>query len=236
MSLSTSIIKKRNTENSMKTIARLTGIGYLIIFIAGFYGNFYVLEGLVVQGDVTATFNNITNNPEMYRNGVMAFVIMVITDLILAWPLYLLLKATNQKLALASSLLRVINAIFFFVALGSLFSICPTLNQEGLNALETTQAIDQFNLIWTEGLLVFGVHLLLLGSLLCNSLAFPKIVGILVAIAGMGYLVDGTAQLLFSNYNSYKELFEMTVVIPGVAGELSLTLWLLIKGVRTRKA
>ena len=46
----------------MKTIARLTGIGYLIIFIAGFYGNFYVLEGLVVQGDVTATFNNITNN------------------------------------------------------------------------------------------------------------------------------------------------------------------------------
>lgn len=215
-----------------KTIARLTGVGYLIIFISGFYGNFYVLESLVIPGDANATFQNITNNPETYSMGVFAFVVMVLVDLILAWPLYLLLKETNKTMAISSSLLRVINAGFFFVALGSLFDICPQMNSEGLTATQTLGAIEQFNYVWTIGLLIFGVHLLLLGKLICYSASFPKILGGLIFFAGLGYLIDSTAQLTMSNYADYKDIFEMIVVIPGVIGEFSLTIWLLVKGVR----
>ena len=217
---------------NIKTIARLTGVGYLIIFISGFYGNFYVLESLVVSGNANTTFQNITNNPETYSMGVFAFLVMVLVDLILAWPLYLLLKETNKKCALFSSLLRVVNAVLFFVAMGNLFDICPLMNAEGLTATQTLEAIDQFNYIWTFGLLIFGVHLLLLGKLIQQSTAFPKALGVLISIAGVGYLIDCTAQLTMSNYTDYKDLFEMVVIIPGVVGEFSLTLWLLIKGVK----
>lgn len=218
-----------------KTIARLTGIGYLIIFISGFYGNFYVLESLVVSGDANATFQNITNNPETYSMGVFAFLVMVVVDLILAWPLYLLLKETSKKCSITSSLLRVINAGFFFVALGSLFDICPQMNVEGLTATQTLAAIKQFNYVWTIGLLIFGAHLLVLGNLIYRSAAFPKAIGALIVLAGFGYLIDCTAQLAMNNYADYKDVFETIVVLSGVVGEFSLTVWLLIIGVRKAK-
>lgn len=215
-----------------KIIARLTGVGYLIIFICGFYGNFYVLENLLISGDAYATFQNIMNNSDAYKMGVFTFLLMVIVDLILAWPLYTLLKGTNKKMALISSLLRVINAGFFFVALGNLFDICQQIQGESLTPSQTLASFEQFKFIWTIGLLVFGAHLLLLGNLIYRSTLFPKILGILIALAGLGYLVDCTAQLGLSSYTEYKYLFEMMVVILGVVGEFSLTIWLLVKGVR----
>lgn len=72
---------------NIKTIARLTGLGYLIIFITGFFGNFYVLENMVVAGDGISTFENITNNFETYNYGILSFIIMVLVDLLLSRPL-----------------------------------------------------------------------------------------------------------------------------------------------------
>ena len=220
---------------NLKTIARLTGIGYLLIFVTGFFGNFYVLEQLISPGDSTTTLINILNNPESYSAGVLAFLIMVITDLLLAWPLYTLLKDTNKKQALLSSLLRVLNAGFFLVALGSLFNISFMIHNNTLIATLVMQALEQFNLIWTIGLLIFGAHLILLGKLIVRSDAFPTIIGVLVILAGSGYLVDSTAQLAFSNYEDYGTLFDFIVIASGVIGELSLTAWLLLKGIKNKK-
>lgn len=216
----------------MKTTARLTGIGYLIIFITGFYGNFYVLEGLVEPGSEQATFHNIVDNPATFSKGVFAFVLMALIDLVLAWPLYTMLKETNRKLALASSLLRVFNAAFFFAALSGLFDIYAKMNAGGLTVFHTASSLVQFNLFWTIGLLIFGLHLLLLGKLIWDSSFFPKPLGLLIAIAGAGYVIDCTAQLSLSNYSNYKELFEAIVICGGVIGEFSFTIWLLVKGVR----
>ncbi|HAA15605.1 MAG TPA: DUF4386 domain-containing protein [Cytophagales bacterium] len=215
-----------------KTLARLTGVGYLVIFITGFYGNFYVLQGLVVPGDGAATAHNLLTHASTYRMGVFAFLAMVFVDLILAWPLFVLLKESMTKLALTSSLLRVINAGFFFAAWVYLFDILWMLPNGSLGPTQTMYVLDQFNRIWTWGLLVFGLHLLLLGRLLFRSVAFPQVLGLLIGMAGLGYLIDCTAQLLMSNYAVYQDLFEMVVIIPGILGEFSLTLWLLVKGVR----
>ncbi|MEL6534541.1 MAG: DUF4386 domain-containing protein [Bacteroidota bacterium] len=212
-------------------MARWTGVGYLIIFLSGFYGNFYVLQSLVVAGDAPATLANLLQNPGTYRAGVAAFLIMVLADLVLAWPLFQLLQDAHPKMAFTSSLLRVLNAGFFFAALTYLFSISKALSTHSPEASHIMAALDQFNRVWTWGLLVFGVHLLLLGSLLYRSASFPRLLGILIGIAGLGYLVDCSAQLWMPQYAAYQSVFEIAVVIPGVIGEFSLTLWLLIKGI-----
>jgi hypothetical protein len=81
-------------------------------------------------------------------------------------------------------------------------------------------------------LVFFGIHLFILGYLIFKSGFIPKILGILLIVASIGYLSDSFANFLLPNYNDYKDTFLMIVVIPGIIGELSLTYWLLFKGVR----
>jgi hypothetical protein len=90
--------------------------------------------------------------------------------------------------------------------------------------------LDSFNYTWLIGLIFFGLHLLLLGYLIIKSGFIPKIIGVLLFVAGIGYLVDSFAFFLYPSYESVKDIFQMIVILPGVIGEFSFTIWLLIKG------
>jgi hypothetical protein len=67
-----------------------------------------------------------------------------------------------------------------------------------------------------------------------KSTFVASIIGILLMIAGAGYLIDSIAQFMLPNYADVETLFMIIVVVPGVVGELSFTLWLLIRGVKER--
>lgn len=221
---------------SLKTTARLTGLGYLIIFISGFFANFYTLEGMVVDGNAQLTAQNIASQIGLFQLGVASFSIMILVDILLAFPLYRLLKSTSRKCAKVSSIIRVINGLVFMVALVHLFEIIP-LAQVGHAALESqvVPLLEDFNTFWNIGLLFFGAHLLMLGWLVFQSVHFPRIIGLLLQFAGIAYIADSGAQLFLTDYHNYQALFEMLVIGGGVIGEFSLTLWLLIKGVRKVK-
>ncbi len=222
---------------SLKTTARWTGLGYLIIFISGFFANFYTLESMVVDGNAQLTSLNIINQFSQFQMGLVAFSIMVIVDIILAFPLYRLLKQENERMATTSSILRLINGAIFAVALFSLFDIASlTINYPQDLAGHVEGLLAQFNMVWNIGLLFFAAHLLLLGLLIFCSASFPKIIGVLLQIAGVAYLADSGAQLFLTNYQDYQSVLEMFVISGGVIGEFSLTLFLLIKGVRFKKS
>lgn len=209
-------------------------MGYLIIFITGFFANFFVLEGMVVDGDAASTTNNIAGQMSTFRWGALAFLIMVIVDVLLAGPLYTLLADVNRNRARLSSWLRLVNGTIFGVALFNLFGIIRLLEAGGPTGPEGPSGVMQylaaFDLTWLIGLVFFGLHLLLLGNLVVRSSRFPKAIGYLLMLAGSGYLADSFAQLLLPSYGDFQMIFEMAVIIPGILGEFSLTLWLLIKG------
>jgi hypothetical protein len=92
---------------------------------------------------------------------------------------------------------------------------------------------ESFQTIWMIGLVFFGLHLCLLGYLLITSWLFPSWIGILMMTAGIGYLIDSSAQALLQNYAAWSPVLEYIVLIPAVLGEFSLTIWLLVKGIRT---
>lgn len=116
----------------LKKTARLIGLGYLVIFITGFYANFFVLEGLVNDESAKETFMNILLNQQLFRMGILSFLLMVVTDVVLAWPLYLLLKPVNRNLSVLSSWLRLVNGTIFGVALVYLVNILMITNGNNL--------------------------------------------------------------------------------------------------------
>ena len=228
--------------NSFKHLSKIAGVGYLIIFITGIFANFFVLQQLTVPGDAAATANNISNSGFLFRTGILGFIIMVVFDVILAWALYLLLSPVNRQLSLLAAWLRLVNATIFGVALFQLFGILKI--SSGADYLQAADAgqldtqvmlhLDAFNHTWLIGLVFFGIHLSILGYLIFKSGYMPRILGLLLIVASAGYLTDSFANFLMPNYNDYKEVFSMAVILPGVIGELMLTLWLLSKGVKTQ--
>ena len=229
-----------NSTTALRKVALMAGTGYLAIFFTGIFANFFVLEKLVVRDDANLTLNNITTNAGEFRLGILAFIIMVLFDLVLTWALYVLLQQVGKKMALFMAWFRLVNCAIFAVALFQLFDVLElTGGHAYLEAMpteyiraEVMRALSAFNYTWLLGLLFFGVHLLALGLLVLRARYIPKFIGVLLLLAGVGYLTDSFAQFLLTNYAAYQDMFMLVVVVPGVVGELSFTVWLLLRGGR----
>lgn len=227
---------------SMNKIIALAAFGYLVIFVTGIFANFFILERMVIPNDATSTFNNILENTLRFRTGILSFVIMVVFDVVLTWALFLIFEPVNRNLSLLSAIFRLVNTAIFGVALFTLFNVLHlTSGAEYLNAFEPLQlhlrvlfAIENFNYIWLIGLLFFGIHLSVLGYLILKSEFVPNFIGILLMIASVGYVIDSVAHFMLANYDDFKVIFSMLVLIPGIVGELSFTLWLLIRSIKTK--
>jgi hypothetical protein len=91
---------------------------------------------------------------------------------------------------------------------------------------EMLRQVDIFNFIWLIGLFFFGIHLILLGRIIKK----PGFIVVFLIIAGIMYMVDTSAHFLLQNYDDYSSLFLALVAIPSIIGEMSLAIWLLLKG------
>lgn len=221
----------------MKVLAKASGIAYLLIFISGFYANFAILETLVdLSNSVQITFNIISNSIQ-FRNGVLGFLIMLVADVFLIWSLFKITEPIHKALSYIASLFRGLHATFFLIALAKLVKVY-NITADKANSLDLQNSVidllEKFDEFWTIGLLFFGVHLLILGYLTLKSKHMSKFIGFLLILAAFGYFIDGFSKLYLPSYNSYKSYFETIVIFTGVIGELSFTIWLLVKGF-TRK-
>ena len=219
----------------MKRFALLSGIAYLMVFISGFFANFTVLETLVIWDDMAITTHNFIDFHSKFGMGLLGFLTMLLFDLVLVFSLFPLTLKFNKKLTYTASALRMVHTIGFAIGLFGLYNvyrITPNVSNHNLEGLEQMvyQALHNFDTIWTIALVVFGLHLFFLGYLSIRFKAFPKAVGFLLVLAAMGYVVDGAAKLFFPAYDEYKIFFESFVVLTGILGEFTFTIWLLIKG------
>lgn len=217
----------------MKTLTKASGIAYLLIFICGFYANFAILESLVDLNNSEQSTLNIINNSIQFRNGLLGFVIMLISDVFLIWSLFKVTEPTHKALSYKASFFRGLHALFFVIALAKLIEVYRITSEAVSSEKLQNSVIDlltKFDELWTIGLLFFALHLLILAFLAFKSNYIPKFIGVLLVLAALGYSIDGFAKLYFDCYSDYKSYFEGIVISTGVIGELSFTIWLLIKG------
>src|ERR1700730_6787130 len=97
-----------NLQTSPQVYARIGGVAYLIIIVAGGLGEMLVRNSIIVSGDAAATYNNIVAHPLLWRLGIAGDLIMHVCDVILMMVFYVLLKPVNKNLALLVVLFNLI--------------------------------------------------------------------------------------------------------------------------------
>jgi hypothetical protein len=229
------------TDLTPRRAALTAGVGYLAIFVLAVFANFVVLGGLVESGDAAATAENIVESEGLFRAGVVAFTIVFVVDVLVAWALYVLFRDLSRDLSLVTAWFRLVYTVFLGVALIFFFVALQLLSGDDyLGAFDAGQvdahvllAVDAFNYAWVIGLACFGVHLILLGYLVLASRWTVPALGSVLMAAGAAYIIDTLARAVISDYADVENLFLAIVALLSVIGEMWFTVWLLAKGGRT---
>lgn len=237
----TTLTNNNNTNTvSLRQIARIAGVLYLIIIVGGMFGGL-ARESLLISNDPQATAENIIASEGLFRASIMADLAMILADVAIGVAFFYLLKPVNKGLSLLSAGFRLAQAAALGINLLMLFLVLQFLNGD-VAALDTesayTQAYVFFNahgIGYNLALMFFAASILIQGYLVYVSGYFPKLLGILLIIASAGYLIDNTASFILPNYADYAETFQMIVMVAFPV-ELIMALWLLVKGVRTHPA
>jgi hypothetical protein len=237
--MSTAILTNRITETSPQVYARIGGVLYLMIIVVGFCSEFFVRDKLVVAGDVTATANNIAASESLWRISIAGELTLLVCAVALTLILYVLLRPVNKNLALLAVLFNIVEFPIEAVSKLCLFAaLFLSGTADYLKAFEPhqLQALVKISLKLHDygfgiDLVFFGCACLVYGYLLFKSGYFPRALGVLMAIAGLSYLVNSFTLILAPTYGGTIFL----VLVLALIGELSLCLWLMVKGVNVTK-
>ncbi|MFN2141916.1 MAG: DUF4386 domain-containing protein [Candidatus Promineifilaceae bacterium] len=232
--------KSRSFATSPQKLARIAGLLYLIIIVSGIFGFFFIRQSLIVPGDAAATAANISASEGLFRISIGADLIMIVADIALALVFYLLFKPVSSGLSLMAAFFRLAQAAVLGVNLLNLFFALQLLSGADYLAVLGSEQVQAMSMLFLDaydsgyaiGLLFFGVNLFILAYLVLKSGYLPKVLGILLLVAAVGYVIDTFARTLMLDYTSYQPIFDMVVFAPATIAEVAMALWLLIKGVK----
>ena len=225
---------------SNNKLARTAGFLYLITIIAGGFAEAFVREGLTVSHDAVATAQNILASEQMYRFGFVCDLLTLICGTGLSLIFYILFKPVNRNLSLLALIFSVTASAVMAVNLLNQLAPLLLLHQKSyLQAfkIEQLQTLSLFFLhLQSQGynisLLLFAFYFPIIGYLVYKSNFLPRILGIIYTLAGVGYLTNSLTWFLYPHIASY--LFPY-VLLPAFVGEVSMSLWLIFKGVKVEK-
>jgi hypothetical protein len=216
-------MEQKNIGISQRKTALIAGFGLLAMAIIAVFANFGVIENLVVTGDAAATADNLTDSKALFAGGIAGFIVVFLLDLLVAWMLFKFFKNLSKGLSTAMAWCRVVYAGFFGFSITYLVTTLKDLGAEGITNDIIMESITSFSNVWSVGYIFFGIHLILLAYLAIKSGHIAKWIGVLLAIAGSGYLVDSVGGLIISDYN-------LEIGLYTFIGELVFMFWLLFKG------
>jgi len=220
----------RITE-SPNRLARMTGVLYLLVVLCGIISEILVKNVVFVPGDMAATVDQITAYGFVFRLGFVVLLARLVFLTLLVLALYKLFGPVNRDVAVVMVVFVLISNAVSMVSLVFEFSAPLLLTSSDYSTLFTTDQwlaqVQFFINMQVQGdtaAQILSLWVILLGFLLFKSGYLPKLLGILVMIAGVGYVADFLVFFL---------LPQLDVQIAGFAflAEVAFPFWLLIKGV-----
>ena len=147
------------------------------------------------------------------------------------WALYVLLIPVNRSLSLLTAWFRLVYTVIALIGLLKLVTVFRILSTPDYLAVvgsdqlhaQVQFLLKSFRYEWSMGLVLFGIHLGLLGYLVYRSDYIPRILGILLAIAGLGWVIDSLRPYLYPNV-------DLGFIMITFFGELIFMIWLLVRG------
>jgi hypothetical protein len=222
--------EKMNPNKTARIAASLS----LIMIPFALFGIMWV-SSLIVPGDAAITVNNIIASESLFRLSIGSSLLIQIGHILLVLILYKLLKAVNKNHALLMVIFLLVGAPIAMLNELNRFAVLLLLNgADYLTAFTADQLPAQVMLfldLHEYGVFIstifWGLWLFPFGYLVFKSGYIPRILGVLLIIAGLGYLIDFVAFFLFPNFPSIGQFMTWA--------ELVWPFWLLIKGVNVEQ-
>jgi len=163
--------------------------------------------------------------------GIGSYLVVIILDVVVAWGLYIFFQKTSQNLLLLTAWFRLLYSAIFVVALANYFNIFQLIeNPDYFTVFEPSEveaqvilSVNAFANGWNIAFIFLGLYLICLGNLVLRSIYVPRILGILLVLAGVGYLISKFSRFLLPDY-------DLSLLMMIGWGELIFAVWLLWKG------
>jgi hypothetical protein len=222
----------RPTRNT----ARLAGFLYLLMGLPAPFCLIYIPRTLIERGDASATAENILANQTLFQLGIVGQLVTVTLFIFLAMVLYRLLNRVNRMHAALMVILVLVSIpVSLFSLLNELGALAlirgsdylAVFSGEQVDALAYLllvirgQALQIAQIFW-------GLWLIPFGLLVMRSGFLPRILGMLLIVNGIAYPILSLTSLFFPDYRAVAG----RILFPALLGELSIMLWLLIRGAR----
>jgi hypothetical protein len=219
---------------TLRQAALIAGFFYLLGPVT--YAEFSIYPKLVIPGNIEQTVENISAHHGLFAAAILCYLVEFIEDIVIAWALYFLLLPVNRAVSLLTAWFRLMyTAIAFFgvLKLVSVFHLVTAPDYQAAFGVGPLHAqvkllLGTFRDDWSIGLVLFGIHLILLGYLIYRSLYIPKWIGILLVVDGLGWVIDSLQPYLYPNA-------QLKFLFLTFFGEIFLMLWLLIRGWKIRE-
>ena len=223
-----------SSSTAVRNTARVAGVWYLALALAGVFGFLLIRPQIYVAGDPTATLANLVDHEGVARLGLVFELALVVTQALAAVWFYKLFRSINQTAAFAVAVFGMANAIAVmasavFMATALTVAGDASLAPGGDVAAATQLMYQLSSTCWGVGSLFFGLWLIPMGHIAASSGRMPKWLGRVLIIGGCGYLVSGFVSYGLAGAPSW---LVDGLAIPATIGELWMIGYLLTKGLR----
>lgn len=213
----------------LRRAALIVGLAYLLNPVG--YAEFSIYPKLVIPGNIEQTVSNISAHHGLYLVVLFCYLVNFMDDILIAWGLYVLLAPVNRALSLLAAWFQLVYAAIAMVATFNLATVYRMLTTpEYLRVFGTAPLHAQVDLLihmfrynYALALLLFGVHLVIVGYLIARSHYIPRWLGIVLIVNGLGWVVNSLQPYLYPNVN-------LNFVFVTFFGELVFMIWLLVRG------
>src|SRR5437870_1068110 len=225
-------------DNSQRTAAKVAGWSGLLTFAIVVFGNYVLLNPLIVSGNVAATAQNIVAHQTQVRITAVCFLTYSLGVFVLLSALYVILKPINPGLALIGALFRFVFALLWLLAPLNLLSALRLLsNAKYLQVFEPDrlQAMARLHIganfdAYYVGLPFFGLAATICAWLWLKSNYIPRGLSIFGVIASAWCVLCAVVYLIFPDFN--KIVNDYIFDSPMALFELVVSFWLLFKGLK----
>jgi hypothetical protein len=167
---------------TLRQAALVAGFAYLFNPVS--YAEASIMPKLVIAGNIDQTVQNISAHGNHFLIAILCYFISFTGDIVLAWSLFILLAPVNRSLSLLASLFQLVYAAIAFCGVVNLVTAYNLVHTpEYLSAFGTAPLhaqvmleLHSFRHHWALSLVLFGIHLVLIGYLIFHSDYIPKII------------------------------------------------------------
>lgn len=212
---------------------RTAALLYLLLIISAPIGLIYVPGTLIVPGDATATADHIRASEWLFRIGIGSELFHQTIAIFLVLALYRLFKPVNEQLAKLVVILGALVSvpIMFINVLNEIAALILVNGADFLSVFSRSQ-LDSLALLFLrlheQGIeivqIFWGLWLFPYGILVIRSGFIPRLLGVLLFIAGTGLLAGSFASLTLQ----YGHPFSQIATVLDF-GEFPIFFWFFIR-------